>query len=91
MVGQESYTQSPLFSITMQSVREVRRNAEASGTKGNSGHHVEGMKDHAATKGALWPRGFHLNVLTELDAKDPVTGYCEFRNIACRIRKAHPA
>jgi len=91
MVRQESYTQSPLFSITMHSVRQVRRNAEAAGTKGNTGQHVQGMKDHVATKGALCPRGFHLNVLTELDAKDPVTGYCEFRNIACRIRKAHPA
>jgi hypothetical protein len=42
IVRQEFYTQSPLFSITMQSVREVRRNAEASVTKGNSSQHVEG-------------------------------------------------
>lgn len=91
IVRPEFYTQSPLFSITMQSVLEVRRNAEASVTKGNSSHHFEGTKDHAPIKGALCPRGYPVDVLTELDAKGPVTGYCEFRNIACRIRKAHPA
>jgi anaerobic selenocysteine-containing dehydrogenase len=35
-----------------------------------------------------WEKEANANVLTELDAKDPVTGYCEFRNIACRIGKA---
>jgi len=34
-----------------------------------------------------WEEEANSNVLTELDAKDPVTGYCEFRNLACRIRK----
>ena len=34
-----------------------------------------------------WEEEANANVLTELEAKDPVTGYCEFRNLACRIRK----
>ena len=34
-----------------------------------------------------WENEFNANNLTELDACDPVTGYCEFRNIACRITK----
>jgi anaerobic selenocysteine-containing dehydrogenase len=35
-----------------------------------------------------WEEEINANNLTELDAHDPVTGYCEFRNVACRIRKA---
>ncbi len=35
-----------------------------------------------------WEEEANANILTELDAKDPVTGYCEFRNIACKIGKA---
>jgi len=34
-----------------------------------------------------WEEEANANILTELDAKDPITGYCEFRNIACGIRK----
>jgi len=46
IVQQEYYTQSPLFSITMQSVLEVRRSAKASVTKGNSSQHVEGRRGY---------------------------------------------
>jgi len=35
-----------------------------------------------------WEEDANANVLTELEARDSVTGYCEFRNLACRIRKA---
>ena len=35
-----------------------------------------------------WEEEANANILTELDAKDSITGYCEYRNIACRIRKA---
>jgi anaerobic selenocysteine-containing dehydrogenase len=35
-----------------------------------------------------WEEEANANLLNELDAKDPVTGYCEYRNIACRISKA---
>ena len=35
-----------------------------------------------------WEGEANANILTELDAKDSITGYCEYRNIACRIRKA---
>ncbi len=34
-----------------------------------------------------WEDEANSNILTETDAKDSVTGYCEFRNIACRIGK----
>jgi anaerobic selenocysteine-containing dehydrogenase len=34
-----------------------------------------------------WENEFNANNLTELDDRDPVTGYCEFRNLACRIKK----
>lgn len=34
-----------------------------------------------------WENEFNANNLTELDACDPVTGYCEFRNVACRIKQ----
>ncbi len=35
-----------------------------------------------------WEEDANTNLLTELEAKDPITGYCEFRNLACRIKKA---
>jgi anaerobic selenocysteine-containing dehydrogenase len=35
-----------------------------------------------------WEEEANANLLNELDEKDPITGYCEFRNLACRIRKA---
>ena len=35
-----------------------------------------------------WEDEFNANVLTELQPSDPITGYSEFRNIACRIKKA---
>jgi len=35
-----------------------------------------------------WEEEINANNLTELDARDPVTGYAEFRNVACRIRRA---
>ena len=35
-----------------------------------------------------WEEESNANILTELDAKDSITGYCEFRNLACRIKKA---
>lgn len=35
-----------------------------------------------------WENETNANNLTELDACDSVTGYCEFRNVACRITKA---
>lgn len=35
-----------------------------------------------------WEDQLNANVLTELDARDSITGYAEFRNIACRIKKA---
>jgi len=34
-----------------------------------------------------WEMELNANNLTELEACDPVTGYCEFRNVACKIRK----
>ena len=34
-----------------------------------------------------WEEGVNANLLTELDDRDPVTGYSEFRNLACRIRR----
>ena len=34
-----------------------------------------------------WEEEVNANLLTELDDRDPVTGYSEFRNLACRIRK----
>ncbi len=35
-----------------------------------------------------WENELNANNLVELDSRDPVTGYCEFRNVACRIKKA---
>jgi anaerobic selenocysteine-containing dehydrogenase len=35
-----------------------------------------------------WGDEANANNLTELEPRDSVTGYCEFRNLACRIRKA---
>jgi hypothetical protein len=35
-----------------------------------------------------WAKGLNENVLTEMDPRDPVTGYPELRALACRIRKA---
>jgi len=35
-----------------------------------------------------WGGEFNENMLTKLEPNDPVTGYAEFRNLACRIRKA---
>jgi anaerobic selenocysteine-containing dehydrogenase len=35
-----------------------------------------------------WEEELNANRLTELDSRDSVTGYSEFRNLACRIRKA---
>lgn len=35
-----------------------------------------------------WEGELNENVLTSLEPADPVTGYSEFRNIACRIKKA---
>ena len=32
-----------------------------------------------------WECELNPNTLNELDDRDPVTGYAEFRNIACRI------
>jgi len=63
---------------------------------------VESRRGRAKVKAALtedmmpgvltlthgWLEEANSNTLTELDAKDPISGYCEFRNIACRIRKA---
>lgn len=34
-----------------------------------------------------WEMKINANNLTELEACDPITGYCEFRNVACRIKK----
>ena len=34
-----------------------------------------------------WEGELNANVLTKLEPTDPVTGYAEFRNIACRIKK----
>lgn len=34
-----------------------------------------------------WEDDANANVLTETEAKDSVTGYCEFRNIACSISR----
>ena len=51
------------------------------------GGFVKGVKDLVSLAYG-WEEESNENVLTELDAKDPVTGYCEFRNLACRIRKA---
>jgi len=33
-----------------------------------------------------WEFELNPNTLNELDDRDPVTGYAEFRNIACRIK-----
>jgi len=35
-----------------------------------------------------WENEQNANNLVSLDICDPVTGYCEFRNVACRIKKA---
>jgi hypothetical protein len=32
-----------------------------------------------------WEEEANANNLTELDARDSITGYSEFRNLACRI------
>jgi len=34
-----------------------------------------------------WEGELNENVLTQMEPTDPVTGYAEFRNIACRIKK----
>jgi len=34
-----------------------------------------------------WEEDLNANNLNELEARDPITGYCEFRNLACRISK----
>jgi len=34
-----------------------------------------------------WEEEVNANNLTELEPRNSVTGYCEFRNVACRIRK----
>jgi anaerobic selenocysteine-containing dehydrogenase len=49
---------------------------------------TEDMMPGVVTLTHGWEEEANANILTELDAKDPVTGYCEYRNIACRIRKA---
>jgi len=51
---------------------------------------TEDMMPGVVTLTHGWEEEANANILTELDAKDPVTGYCEYRNIACRIRKAVP-
>ena len=35
-----------------------------------------------------WEDELNANNLVELDAHDSITGYCEYRNVACRVRKA---
>ena len=34
-----------------------------------------------------WEEDLNANNLNELEARDPITGYCEFRNLACSITK----
>ena len=34
-----------------------------------------------------WAEELNENVLTDVEAQDPVTGYPELRALACRIRK----
>jgi anaerobic selenocysteine-containing dehydrogenase len=35
-----------------------------------------------------WEDELNANNLVELDAHDSITGYCEYRNVACRVRRA---
>ena len=35
-----------------------------------------------------WPEDLNQNVLTDLENRDPVTGYPELRALACKISKA---
>jgi len=35
-----------------------------------------------------WEAELNANNLTELEPRDSVTGYAEFRNLACRIKRA---
>jgi len=49
---------------------------------------IEEMKPGVVSVAHGWEGEFNANILTELDAKDSITGYCEFRNLACRIKRA---
>ncbi len=36
-----------------------------------------------------WAEELNQNVLTDVEAQDPVTGYPELRALACQIKKVH--
>jgi anaerobic selenocysteine-containing dehydrogenase len=78
------------------------RVAESAGVEDGEDIFVETRKDRVRVKAAVtaeimegvvslthgWEEEENANRLTELDARDPVTGYCEFSNLACKVEKA---
>jgi len=48
---------------------------------------TEDMRPGVVSLSHGWENELNANNLVELESRDPVTGYCEFSNVACRIRK----
>ena len=49
---------------------------------------TEDMREGVVSLSHAWEGEANANILVELEPRDPVTGYSEFRNVACGIRKA---
>jgi anaerobic selenocysteine-containing dehydrogenase len=46
------------------------------------------MKPGVVSLAHGWEDELNANNLVELENHDSVTGYCEYRNVACRVKKA---